>query len=378
MIHYLIMQKRGLRTCVVCVVCMYWRLIWQRPSDSVPLLPTSHLPSRCLLWSPVFEFGVQFNRVNEIVRHLSFGVSLFNRVCIAQYVPRMVAVASSRGDAATFAAPGTQGRRQSHAKREGRRWGNMNGAHWEDGAAARRTCSTWPFGCELVVLSCGWASPPRRGPTPTLARRRRRRRRRRRVVSAPPCRRPPEGPRALAVEGVARGTCCGRWGPGCWAARGCAGGSGARARTPPPRSGGAAGGGALRGRHGMRPSARCARAPSSHRWRRAARGPSAPSAASGPAWSCWGTLSRRKRGKSGARSGRDRDGLRAPTWCGRSARRRPPEWRARPVAAAPRRAPMFTLVPDLTKNAYKIFYTSRGNVNVKFHTNASPIPYLHD
>lgn len=49
--------------------------------------------------------------------------------CTARYVPLEVAVRSRRGSAATFAAPGTQGRRQSHAKREGRRWGNMNGAH---------------------------------------------------------------------------------------------------------------------------------------------------------------------------------------------------------------------------------------------------------
>lgn len=266
-------------------------------------------------------------------------------------------VASSRrGDAATFAAPGTQGRRQSHAKREGRRWGNMNGAHWEDGAAARRTCSTWPFGCELVALSCGSASPPRRGLTPALARRRMRRQRRQRAVSSPPSRRPLVGFQALEAAGAAQETGCGRWAPGCWGARACGGGSGAHARTPPLRSGGGAGGAARRGLRDTKLTVACARAPSSHRWQLAARGPNAPNVTNGPELSCSEKRGRRKRGKNVSKSVRDPDGLRAPTWCGRSARRRPREWRAPSVprghAAAPRRAPVFTLVPDLTKNAY--------------------------
>lgn len=269
---------------------------------------------------------------------------------------------------ATFAAPGTQGRRQSHAKREGRRWGNMNGAHWEDGAAARRTCSTWPFGCERGAPSCGSAWLPPRAPKPAPARRRTRRRRPPRAAGAPPCRRPRAAPRARAAAAAAPASGCAPTGRGWLAAPACAGASAARGRTPPPTSGAGAGGAARRAPRGMTPSAACARAPSSHRWRPAELGRNALSEMNDPAQSCSGTLNLQKRAKSVSRICLGPGGLRARTSCGRSARRRPPEWRAprrprrdpspTPDARRPCRATVFTLVPVPTKNACKYSHTS--------------------
>lgn len=282
----------------------------------------------------------------------------------------MVAVMCRRAASATFAAPGTQGRRQSHAKREGRRWGNMNGAHWEDGAAARRTCSTWPFGCVREAQSCESASPPPRGQTPAPARRTRLRRPPRRDASEPPCRRPRAGFLAPAAAVAAPASGCGRWARGCWGARACGAASGGRARIPLLMSGGGAGDGALLELRDTKPIVACAQAPSNHRWLLAARGPNVPSGKSGRVSNCLEKRDRRKRGKNVSRIVRDRDGLRAPTWCGRSARRRPPECRGpSPRGTAPRRAPVFTLVPDHTKNAYKYSSTSHGNVGVTSHSN---------
>lgn len=173
---------------------------------------------------------------------------------------------SSRCGPATFAAPGTQGRRQSHAKREGRRWGNMNGAHWEDGAAARRTCSTWPFGCVCGTLSCGSVSPPPRGPTLEPARRRKRQQLQPHAFSWLPCWRLQAGSRAREAAGAAVPVSgCGRWARGSPATQACDAGSGARARTQPPTSGAGAGVAADRGLRDTMLSATCARAPSNHR-----------------------------------------------------------------------------------------------------------------
>ena len=285
------------------------------------------------------------------------------------YVPHMVAVMCSRAASATFAAPGTQGRRQSHAKREGRRWGNMNGAHWEDGAAARRTCSTWPFGFVHGAQSCVSASPPPPAPTPAPARRTTPRRLPRRAAVEPPCRRLLAGSRARVAAAAARESGCGRWGRGCWAAPACAGGSGARARILRPTSGGAGGGAGHRGPRDKMPIAACAQAPSSHRSLLAARGPNAPSGTNDLVLSYLEKQDPRKRGKNASRTCLGRDGLRAPTWCGRSARRRPPECRGPSPPDAARRAPVFTLVPDHTKNAYKYSSTSHGNVDVTSHSN---------
>lgn len=154
----------------------------------------------------------------------------------------MMAVRSTRlkidGSTMTFAAPGTRGRRQSHAKREGRRWGNMNGAHWEDGAAARRTCSTWLFGCVSEALSCGSVSPPPRGQKPAPARRRKRRRRRRRVVFELPCRHLRAEPVARE-QAVALETDSEHSDHDCWEVPECGDESDALVRIQLPKSGGA-------------------------------------------------------------------------------------------------------------------------------------------
>lgn len=181
------------------------------------------------------------------------------------YIPQMVAVMCSRASA-TFAAPGTQGRRQSHAKREGRRWGNMNGAHWEDGAAARRTCSTWPFGCVREAQSCESASPPPPGLTPAPARRMTPPQPPRRAAFEPPCRHPLAGLRARGAAVAARETGCERSALCCWVARACAcEWSGARARILLLTSGGGVDDGAHREPRDTKRIVACAQAPSSHR-----------------------------------------------------------------------------------------------------------------
>lgn len=198
------------------------------------------------------------------------------------------------------------------------------------------------------------------------------RRRPRHAVCAPPCRLLPAPPQApVAAAATAPGIGCVRWARGWRAARACVCASGARGRTPPRMSGGGAGDAARPSLHGTMPSAPCALVPSGHRWRRAACALNAPIGTSDRAPNCSETRVRRKRGKSVERTSRDhgehRDGLRAPTWCGRSARRRPPECRI-PAASGARRRPtpsraapsaVFTLVSDTTKNAYRFLHIIR-------------------
>lgn len=171
-------------------------------------------------------------------------------------------------------------RRQFHAKREGRRWGDMNGAHWEDGAAARRTCSTWPFGCERGVRSCGSGSPPPPARRPAPARRMTRPRRPPRDVAAPPCL--PQAARQAPAAAPAPGTCCGRLARGWPAILEYAVWNDERARTPRPTSGAGGVCAVLLRLLDMMMSVGFA-VSLNHRWRRAACVRNAPSGKSGRA-----------------------------------------------------------------------------------------------
>lgn len=161
---------------------------------------------------------------------------------------------------------------------------------------------------------------------PGLARRRRLRRRRPRVVFELLFRRPRVAPRAPAVEAAeAQEIGCERWDPGYWVARACADESGARARTLPLKNGGGAGGEAPQELRDMKQNVACALAPSNHRLKLAVHVPSEPSEMNDPLSSHSEKRDRQKRGTSVSKTCHGLDDLHAPTSCGRSARRRPPE-----------------------------------------------------